>query len=93
MSRLWARMMKKHRIVMNETVELSDLPNALQAICQKMDIPRPIFMSKHQREWDQFQQTSFSKEHFVEAIAFDKLEIERIDEDMPKKKSKDPRNG
>ena len=94
MARLWARMIGKHRILRSETVEYTDdLPNALHELCFKMDIPRPLFLSKHRREWEQFQQTSFLKDHFVESVAFDKLEIERIDEDAPKKKSKDPRNG
>ena len=94
MARLWARIIAKHRIVRSETVDLmDDLSNALHELCSKMDIPRPLFLSKHQREWDLFQQTSFSKDHFVESVTFDKLEIERIDADAPKKKSKDPRNG
>ena len=94
MARLWARMIVKHRILQSETVDFTDdLPNALQELCSKMDIPRPLFLSKHQREWERFQQTSFTKDHFLESIPFEKLEIERIDENAPKKKSKDPRNG
>lgn len=93
MARLWARMIEKHRIVRSEMVDLDNMMDALHELCVKMDIPRPLFLSKHQREWDQFQQTSFLKDHFVEAVTFDKLEIERVDTDAPQKKSKDPRNG
>jgi len=87
-------MVAKHRIIRSETVELTDdFLEALHDVCFQMDIPRPLLLEKHRREWDQFSQTSFSKDHFVEAVAFDKLEIERIDEDAQKRKSKDPRNG
>ena len=87
-------MIGKQKILRSETVEFTeDLPNALHELCLRMDIPRPLFLSKHRREWERFQQTSFSKDHFVESVTFDKLEIERIDSDAPKKKSKDPRNG
>lgn len=94
MVRLWARMIKKHRIIRSETVELTeDIHQAIGELCAVMDISRPMFLGKHQREWEHFQQTSFTGEHFVEPVFFDKLEIERIDSEAPKKKSKDPRNG
>lgn len=94
MLQLWARAIKKHRIVRSETVPLEgDLTDALANICALLDISRPIFLSKHEREWSQFGMTSFTQDHFVEPIPFDKVEIEQIDPDAKKKKSQDPRNG
>lgn len=94
MVRLWVRIMKKQHILRSETIEMTDdVQDALTQICAIIDIPRPIFLQKHTREWTQFQQTSFSQDHFVEHIPFDKLEIEQINTEAPKRKSHDPRNG
>lgn len=91
---LWARAIAKQRIVRSETVEFhEELLPALSELCARLDISRPMLLSKHEREWAQFQQTTFARDHFVEGIPFDKLEIERIDSDAKKKKSDDPRNG
>lgn len=94
MTQLWVRAIKKHRIARSETIELGDnLMEALGALCIRMDLPRPMILGKHEREWAQFGLTSFTKDHFVEAIPYDRIEVEQIDTEAPKKKSQDPRNG
>lgn len=91
---LWARAIKKQRIVRSETMELSDdLTETLTDLFTKMDLPRPMWLGKNDREWEQFRLTSFSKDNFIETIPYDKVEIEQIDPDAKKKKSQDPRNG
>lgn len=93
MIQLWARIIHRHRISHSETIELQgDLMDALGELCIRMDIPRPLFLGKHEREWEQFQQTAFTKDHFVESVSFDRLEIELFDSDAKRKKSQDPRN-
>ncbi len=93
MIQLWARIIHKHRIARSETIEMrGDLTETLGELCMRMDIPRPLFLGKHEREWAQFQQTAFTKEHFVESVPFDRLEIEQFDSEAKKKKSQDPRN-
>lgn len=94
MTQLWARAIKKNRIVRSETIPLEDdLMEMLGQLLALMDLPRPLFLGKHEREWTQFGQTSFNSDHFVESIPYDKIEIERIDPEEKKKRSKDPRNG
>lgn len=96
MTSLWVREIRRHRIVRSETAPLADdasLLDVLGALCARMDVPRPLFLAKHAREWAQFGQTFFSPEHFVESVSFDRLEIERIDPDAKKARSSDPRNG
>jgi hypothetical protein len=44
------------------------------------------------REWVEFGMTRFLPDAFFETVPFERLEIEYIDPDAPKKKSKDPRN-
>ena len=70
----------------------SDPQDALASALQKLDISRPIWLDKNQREWDEFGQTHFLPDAFLESVPFDRLEIEYIDPDAPKRTSRDPRN-
>lgn len=89
---MWARVIKQHRIIRQETEPCAHDggQEALEAMCYRMDLPKPIWLPKHQREWDEFNQTRFTQEHFVEAVPFDRLEIEYINPRAPKRR--DPRN-
>lgn len=94
MTELWARAIRKNRIVRSETVPLGDdLIETLGALFHLLDLPRPLLLGKHEREWAQFGMTSFNKDHFVESIPYDRVEVERIDPDVEKKRNSDPRNG
>lgn len=92
---LWVRTVKHHRMVKQQVIpcEANDPQAALDEACQQLDLSRPLWLEKNQREWEQFGQTRFLPDAFVEAVAFDRLEIELIDPDAPKGRSKDPRNG
>ena len=52
MPRLWARIIKKHRIDRQATAECprEGVEDALTELCHEFDIPRPIWLNKHQRE-------------------------------------------
>lgn len=93
MTQLWVRTIRKQRIRGSITLPMpeDDLSAALAEACRQLDIPRPLWLGKHEREYGQFQRTSFTQEHFMEAIAFDRLEIERIDPDASPKAPRDPR--
>ena len=95
MTELWARAIKRHRIVRSETVlvENDNLMEALGVLCERMDLSRPLMLGKHEREWRQFGMIFFRRDDFLEAIPYDWLEVERIDQDADQKRSQDPRNG
>ena len=88
-NRLWGRMMKQQRIIRQETVEIEndDIEEAFLEICRRFDVQRPIQLPKHNREFEKFGRTFFSREHFTESIDFDKLELELIMPDGEKKSS------
>ena len=94
MSRLWARIIKDHRIDRQDTrpCEWGEESDALTELCKSFDIPRPIWLPKHEREYESFRRTAFLPEHFVEEIEFDQLEIEFLDDTGNKRRSQDPRN-
>lgn len=93
MPQLWTRVIIKNRIAAQVTLPMDGgLPEVMEESCRKLDIPKPIWLGKHEREYNRFERTSFLPEHFIEKVAFDRLEIERIDPDNHRGKPNDPRS-
>lgn len=94
MARLWIRTIKRHRIDRQHTVPCAwgEERAALEGALIEMDLPNPIWLSKHENEYQDFRRTAFLPDHFVEAVRFDRLEIEYLDDTGKKRKSDDPRN-
>ena len=69
-----------------------DPREALREACHELDLPEPLWLDKNGREWETFGMTRFLHDAFFETVPFERLEIEYIDPDAPKKKSQDPRN-
>ncbi|MBR6028104.1 MAG: hypothetical protein IKP40_03365 [Clostridia bacterium] len=91
---LWVRVIRRHKIE-RQTVEPcapEEVREALTEACRKLDLSAPVWLPRHERDWRDFSQTRFSPDDFMESVPFDRLEIELIDPDAPKKKSRDPRN-
>ncbi len=91
---LWVKIIRHHRTEQQATVPCGrgDAHGALREACHELDLPEPIWLDKNEREWAEFGMTRFQQDAFFETIAFDRMEIEYIDPDAPKKKSRDPRN-
>ncbi len=94
-SALWVKEIRHHRIDRQATAPCTrdDPQDALAEACRELDIPKPLWLDKHQREWDEFGMTRFLPDAFFESVPFERLEIEYIDPDAKKRKSQDPRNG
>ena len=85
---IWVRLMRKTHIDRDVTIPCmyDEWQEALESACQKLDVPKPLMLSRHERDFLEFSQTRFLKEHFIEDVAFDRMEVEYID---PDKKHKD----
>ena len=94
MSRLWVRLIKNHRMLKNQTVPCpwGEEQDVLVEVCREFDVPAPMWLNKHGFEFEQFRRTAFTKDHFVEEIAFDRMEIEFLDDTDKKRRSTDIRN-
>ena len=92
---LWVRTIKHHRMDLQNVQPCTrdDPQEALQDACHALDLPKPLWLPKNQREWEEFGQTRFLPDAFMEHVDFDRLEIEYIDPDAKKRRSRDPRNG
>jgi hypothetical protein len=91
---LWVKAIRHHRADVQTTVPCSraDAHQALQEACHELDLPGPLWLDKNEREWAEFGMTRFLPDAFFESVPFERLEIEYIDPDAPKKKNRDPRN-
>ncbi len=94
MPRLWARIIQKHRIERQATAPCAfeEARDALTELCREFDIPRPLWLDKHDREFEDFRRTQFLPEHFMEDVPFQRLEIEFLEDDERPRRSRDPRN-
>jgi hypothetical protein len=84
---LWVRLVRR-----NHTIESRTFPcardewlDALDVICRRLDVSRPMIMQKHLRDWEEFSQTRFLHDHFIDSVSFDRMELEYIDPDKKKK--------
>ena len=84
---IWVRLMRKTRIDRDVTINcsLEDWQTALEDACHHLDVPRPLILPRHERDWEEFSQARFLREHFMEDVAFDRMEVEFIDPDKKKK--------
>ena len=66
----------KNTVLCLETVSYTHLiESAFLELCRRFDVQRPLQLPKHNRVWDKFGRTFYTKEHFTEPIDFDKLEV------------------
>ena len=86
---LWVKTIRHHRTDLQATVPCGreDPRAALREACHELDLPEPLWLDKNEREWNRF-----LPDAFFETVPFERMEIEYIDPDAPKKKSQDPRN-
>ena len=93
-SALWVKTICHHRTDRQCTIpcDRQDPKEALREACHEMDLPEPLWLDKNERDWEEFGMTRFLPDAFFEHVPFDRMEIEFIDPDAPKRRSSDPRN-
>lgn len=58
----------------------------IEEICNILDEPTPIILNKHINHLNEFANTQFKQDDFVETIFFDKMVVEIFDENSQKEK-------
>ena len=95
MNKLWVKAHKRHRIVKNQDAPCGwgEYRDVLREILRDMDYPCPLWLEKHEKEFESFRRTVFKPEHFMEEVPFDELEVIFLDDaDASGHHPKDPRN-
>ena len=88
MFRLWAKQFKNNRLV-NDMVISDGEPDtrthkvlrALETACYEFDLEQPIWLDSTVRDFQRHAKARFNRDHFIEEIDFDYLEIEVIEDD------------
>ena len=94
MSRIWVKVIKKNRIDRQQEAACAwgDEREVLAEVAKRMDLPNPIWLSKHANEFETYRRTAFLPDHFIEEVDFQRLELDFLDDTDTKRRSRDPRN-
>ncbi len=82
MIRIWAKVMKKDKILSQymfekqENLDYSEFFDYLREICENLDIATPVLIKNHLFNFAKYNNVRFTKSDFVEQISFDKLVLE-----------------
>lgn len=90
MFRMWARLYKGSRCVKDhvawdctERSRTAKVFAALDEICYEFDLAKPIWLDKNVKEFKKLDRTTFTQDNFIETVAFDRMQVEVIEEDNP----------
>ncbi|MGI6005248.1 MAG: hypothetical protein ACOX88_07560 [Christensenellales bacterium] len=82
---VWIMLRKKSKIVKDTLAEMDEnlefdaaVSGCLESVCRLWDIPRPMVLSRHASDFDQFGRALFMPDHFVESFPYDALEVEAV---------------
>lgn len=88
MFRLWARIFKDNRMQKDTVIcdNSSDTRthkvfHALEEVCYQFDLGKPIWLEATVADFKRHSKARFTADNFIEAIDFDYLEIQVIEED------------
>mgnify|MGYP004654597985 CR=1 FL=1 len=82
MRKIWAKVLKEHKIVKSYVYEdfkpndWSEFPSIVMEICGELDIPTPVIIKTHIFNYAKFRTVKFREDDFVESIDFDTLVLE-----------------
>lgn len=82
MIRIWAKVMKKDKILNQfmfekfSEMDYSEFFSYLKEICENLDIATPVLIKTHLFNYAKYNVVRFTQSDFVEQISFDKLVLE-----------------
>ena len=82
MIRIWAKVMKKDKIInqymfeKDGSIDYSEFFDYLREICENLDIATPVLIKTHLFNYAKYNNVRFTAADFVETISFDKLVLE-----------------
>ncbi|HJC49013.1 MAG TPA: hypothetical protein H9754_00250 [Candidatus Anaerostipes avistercoris] len=87
MFRMWGKIFKQNRMLNDTLITVDNDLNrtrkvyqALEEICYEFDLPKPLWLESNKQDFIRNSKTRFTKDSFIEDIAFDYLEIQVIEE-------------
>ena len=96
MLKIWGKLMKHHLIVRDAVLEYDSEKSRAEVVKESLtdfaialDIARPVWLPKNEKELSRFIVTTFYPDQFMEAVEFDCLVMEIISEEKKAPKSID----
>ena len=87
MFRVWGKEFKDNHMIKDTTIcDDSDdtrthkIFNALDEICYEFDLEKPIWLDSNIKDFKLHAKTRYGRDHFIESVDFDYLEIQVIEE-------------
>ena len=88
MFRMWGKIIKDNHLVKDTVISIGDYSlnrtqmvfQALDEICYEFDLEKPIWLDATVREFQIHSKARFTRDCFIEAVDFDFLEIQVIEE-------------
>ena len=84
---MWGKIFKQNRMLNDTLITVDNDLNrtrkvyqALEEICYEFDLPKPLWLESNKQDFIRNSKTRFTKDSFIEDIAFDYLEIQVIEE-------------
>ena len=84
--RFWGKMKIEDGIKQDVTLEEKDFESGVAAVCDRLDLSKPIICTKHRMEIKSFYRTVFYPDDFMESVGFDTFEIEIISKNKKERK-------
>lgn len=89
MFRVWGKIMFENRLLKDTVVCINDpalsrtkkVYKALEEMCYEFDLAKPVWLKKNQEDFILHARTRFTADNFVEAIEFDYLDFQVIEEE------------
>lgn len=89
MFRVWGKVIKDNRLVMDHVVVIEDYTisrtqkvyQALDELCYTFDLAKPIWLETNISDFKKHARTKFTADSFVEEIEFDYLDFQVIEEE------------
>ena len=89
MFRLWAKEFENNHMIRDTVIEdpgedtrTHKVFRALDEVCRQFDLGKPIWLDATANEFKKHAKARFYQDNFMEAIDFDFLEIQVLEEDM-----------
>ncbi|MEX1378139.1 MAG: hypothetical protein AB1Z23_11795 [Eubacteriales bacterium] len=82
MVKVWGNIIKKNNIVQSAFLSFEEEPNlelytnAIQEICDELDLEMPMILSKHKSDMNLFNLVKFTPADFIEKVDFQRFDIE-----------------
>ncbi len=88
MFRLWGKIFKENRLLKDTVIcnscddtRTHKIFQALESICYEFDLGKPLWLESTIADFKRHNKTRFSQDNFIEAVDFDYLEIQILEED------------